>query len=49
MEASDLVKYSLKTVKNDQVMVVAGDYNIKAIKKLKKSKLDDYLNLKILY
>ncbi|MCK5157887.1 MAG: SDR family NAD(P)-dependent oxidoreductase [Candidatus Heimdallarchaeota archaeon] len=49
MEAKDLVKYSLKTVKNGQVMVVAGDYNINNIKKLRKSKLDDYLNLKIIH
>ncbi len=49
MEASDVVKYSLSEAKNGPVMVVPGDYNKNSAKKLRESKLDDYLNLKILY
>ena len=49
MEARDVVKYSLSKVKDGQVMIVPGDFNINNAKKLRESKLDDYLNLKILY
>ena len=49
MEASDVVKYSLSEVKNIPVMVVPGEFNVSNAKKLRKTKIDDYLNLKILY
>ena len=49
MEARDVVEYSLNLVKRGPVMVVPGDFNINNAKKLRETKLDDYLNLKIFY
>jgi short-subunit dehydrogenase len=49
MEAEEVVKLSLEAVKSGNVMFIPSEYDIKNAKNARKLKVDDYLDLKILY